>query len=81
MNNNERKEKILLIQPYGIGDAIFMLPFLKALKTQKQVERIDVLLGSRTKPILENCPYVDNIFIIDKDKWKAQGNLRTLLEK
>jgi lipopolysaccharide heptosyltransferase II len=81
MNSNHRKEKIIVIQPYGIGDAIFMLPLLKALKTQKQVERIDVLLGSRTKPIIENCPYVDNILIIDKDKWKSQGNLRTLLDK
>ena len=41
----------------------------------------DVLLGSRTKPIIENCPYVDNVLIIDKDIWKAQGNFRTLFEK
>ena len=81
MNSNQRKEKILVIQPYGIGDAIFMLPFLKALKTQKCVERIDVLVGSRTKPIIENCPYVDDVIIIDKDKWKAQGRLRTLFDK
>ena len=81
MNDDHRKEKVLVVQPYGIGDAIFMLPFLKALKSREGVERIDAIVGLRTKPIIENCPYVDDILVIDKDKWKAQGNLKTGLEK
>ena len=81
MNSNKGKEKILVVQPYGIGDALFMLPLLKALKQQKNTGCIDLILGSRTRQILENFSYVDDIFVIDKDKWHAQGKIRTLLEK
>ena len=58
-----------------------MLPLLKALKTQKSVQRIDLILGSRTSQILENFPYVNDIFVIDKDKWKAQSSFKTLQDK
>lgn len=81
MERINRKVRILLTQPYGIGDALFMLPFLKALKEQLGAEALDVILGSRTRQILEHCPYVDEIFVIDKDKWRAQGKMRTLAEK
>lgn len=81
MKNNFSPQRVLVIQPYGIGDALFMLPLLKALKTQKSVKRIDLILGSRTSPILENFPYVDDIFVINKDKWKAQRSFKTLQEK
>lgn len=75
------KDNILVIQPYGIGDALFMLPLLKALKQQKNAERIDLILGSRTSQIVKNSGYCDEIFVIDKDRWRAQGKMKTLLEK
>ncbi len=79
--NNFSPQRVLVIQPYGIGDALFMLPLLKALKTQKSVQRIDLILGSRTSQILENFPYVNDIFVIDKDKWRAQSSFKTLQDK
>jgi len=75
------KNKILVIQPYGIGDALFMLPLLKVLKAQKNTERIDLILGSRTSSIVNNSGSCDEIFVIDKDKWRAQGKIKTLLDK
>lgn len=81
MERINRKARILVTQPYGIGDALFMLPFLKALKEGLRAEALDLILGSRTRQILEHCPYVDGIFVIDKDKWRAQGKIRTLAEK
>lgn len=81
MNTKIRKERILVIQPYGIGDTLFMLPFLKALKDQMAVERIDCIIGPRTKPIMENCPAINDIFVVDKDKWKAQSKWTVFLEK
>src|SRR5512142_1539293 len=74
-------ERILITQPYGIGDAIFMLPFLAALRQQKDVDRLDVILGSRTRILFENSHLVNDISVIDKDKWKSQGAVRTLFEK
>ncbi len=85
MNKNTQflteKSRVLVTQPYGIGDALFMLPLLKALKQQKKASRIDCILGSRTSQILQNFPYVDDIFVIDKDKWRRQGKFKTLIEK
>lgn len=76
-----QRQRVLVAQPYGIGDALFMLPLLKALKQQAEVERIDVILGSRTKEIMRCSSYIDDIYVIDKDIWKAQGKLRTLIDK
>ncbi|MDD5045075.1 MAG: lipopolysaccharide heptosyltransferase II [Candidatus Omnitrophica bacterium] len=73
--------KILLIHPYGIGDVLFMTPLIRAIKQQLNVEYIDAIIGSRTKQILENNPHIHELFIIDKDKWKKLGWLRTCLEK
>ena len=39
MKKINRKDRILVSQPYGIGDALFMLPLLKALKLQKGAEQ------------------------------------------
>lgn len=64
---------VLVVQPYGIGDALFMTPFLRALRTVPTVERVDLLLGSRTEPIFRTNPHVDEIFSVDKGKWHAEG--------
>lgn len=60
---------ILIAQPYGIGDALFMTPLLRALRTLPAVERVDLLLGSRTEPIFRPNPHVDRIFSLNQGKW------------
>ncbi len=72
---------VLITQPYGLGDAVFMLPFLKALRDDKKVERIDMILGHRTREIFEHSGLVDDIFVIDKDLWKARGRWYALRDK
>ena len=79
--NGAMPDRVLVIQPYGLGDAVFMLPFLKALRDGRQVERIDVILGHRTAEIVEGSGLVDGIFIIDKDIWKARGCWYALRDK
>jgi len=71
---------VLIVNPFGIGDALFMVPLIRALK-QSGAERIDLLIGSRTRAILEPRPDVSHIFKWDKmppkglgahvSKWKA----------
>ena len=39
--------KILVIRPGGIGDAIFLLPFLRAIKKNDPTLKIDVLCEKR----------------------------------
>lgn len=73
-------QRILMVQPYGLGDALFITPVLRALRTLPGVERIDLLLGSRTEPVFRNNPHVDRIFSIDKDRWREAGK-GTVLEE
>lgn len=60
-------QRILVVHPYGVGDLLFVTPVLRALRTVPTVECVDLLLGSRTKPMIENNPHVDDIFVVDKD--------------
>jgi lipopolysaccharide heptosyltransferase II len=74
-------ERVLIIQPYGIGDAIFMFPLLQAIEKKLRPERIDVILGSRTRSLFENLSYVDDIFVVDKDAWRSSSRWRVLCDK
>lgn len=64
--------RVLVVHPYGIGDLLFVTPILRALRLQPTVERVDLLLGSRTKEMIESNPHIDDIYVIDKDKAHAQ---------
>lgn len=63
--------RVLIVQPYGIGDALFVTPLLRALKTLPTIEAVDLLLGSRTEAVFRSNPHVNRIFSIDKGKWHA----------
>lgn len=66
-------KKILVVQPYGIGDLLFLTPVLRALRQMPGVETVDLLLGSRTEAVIADNPYVGEIFSINKDTWHAEG--------
>lgn len=60
--------RVLVVQPYGIGDLLFITPVLRALRLIPTVERIDLMIGSRTRAVIQGNPHVDDIVVIDKDK-------------
>ena len=68
---------VLVVQPYGIGDLLFITPVLRALRLIPGLERVDVLLGSRTEEVIRHNPHVDEIFTIDKDLFRRQSWLKT----
>lgn len=45
---------ILIIRPGGIGDAVFLLPFLRALRQGPTPPRVDILCEKRNKQIFES---------------------------
>ncbi len=71
-------KRILIVHPYGIGDLLFVTPVLRALRLIPTVECVDLLLGSRTKPVVEHNPHVNDIFILDKDRYHQQTWLTNL---
>ena len=75
--------RVLVVQPYGIGDLLFVTPVLRALRLLPSVERVDLLLGSRTETVVRTNPHVDEIFSVDKDifhRRSSSQNLKELLQ-
>lgn len=66
-------QNFLVVNPFGIGDVLFMTPVLRMLATSGRAQRIDVILGSRTRALLESNPYVSQIYEVDKDAWHREG--------
>jgi len=82
--------RILFSNPYGIGDVLFTTPLLSALKEQYPDAYVGYLVGSRTKEVIQENPYVDQIFVYDKSylkslkarkRWKEYLHLIRLLRK
>lgn len=75
--------RVLVVQPYGIGDLLFITPVLRALRLLPGIERVDLLLGSRTEAVVRSNPHVDDLMVIDKDRMHARGfgeNLRDMMQ-
>lgn len=63
--------KILLINPFGIGDVLFTTPIIHTLKDAIPEAKVGYLCNRRTAPILENNPYIDSLFIYERDEFEA----------
>ncbi|MDP3921585.1 MAG: lipopolysaccharide heptosyltransferase II [Candidatus Omnitrophota bacterium] len=72
--------RVLVVQPYGIGDLLFLTPVLRALRLLPGMEKVDLLLGSRTEEVVRPNPHVDEIFCVDKDLYHRRGAVENLKE-
>jgi len=57
-------EKILVIKAAGIGDLLLAVPALRALRARFPEATIDLLVTPKCESLLQNCPYVDHVFVI-----------------
>lgn len=69
--------RVLIVEPYGIGDLLFLTPVLRALRLLPSVEQVDLVLGSRTAEMIRSNPHVDELYVIDKDLFHRQGKFKT----
>lgn len=72
--------RVLMIQPYGMGDLLFLTPILRALRLVPSVEKVDLLLGSRTDAVICSNPHVDEIFSIDKGLFHERKGFQNVRE-
>lgn len=72
--------RVLIVEPYGIGDLLFLTPVLRALRLVPTVEKVDLILGSRTEAVVRSNPHVDEIFSIDKDLFHRRSRLQNFQE-
>ena len=73
-------KRVLVVHPYGLGDFLFVTPVLRALRLIPSVEKVDLLLGSRTSEVVRENPHVDEIFVVDKGRYQTQGRGQTFRE-
>lgn len=62
-------ERILVIRPGGIGDAIFLLPFLRFIKNENRGITLDILCETRNAQIFKTqTAIVDHIYCYDQPR-------------
>ncbi len=64
-------KNILILNPFGIGDLLFSTPLIGILKKNFKDINISFVCNKRTLPILEGNPDINNIFVFEKDDFRA----------
>lgn len=62
---------ILVIAKGGIGDVLWVLPFIKELKVQNEKATIVILTDDRCHPLFMNFPYIATA--VKDELWNVQG--------
>ncbi len=70
-----KDKKILIINPFGIGDVLFTTPVIKALKLKYPGVFIGYWSNSRVQPILTSNPQVNKVFAL------SRGDLKKLYQE
>jgi ADP-heptose:LPS heptosyltransferase len=65
-------KKILIINPFGIGDVLFTMPVLAALKAVFPESSITYWCNARVKGLLKNNPLIDGIIAGTRGDIKRQ---------
>lgn len=60
--------RILIVNPFGIGDVLFTTPLVRAIKQAFPESRIAYLCNRRTQPILLSNPHVDEVLVYERDE-------------
>ena len=67
---NRSDPKILIINPFGIGDVLFTTPIIKAIKGRYPDSFIGYWSNLRVKPILESNPQINKVFPLSRGDLK-----------
>ena len=63
-----RPLRILIVNPFGIGDVLFSTPLIRAVHHAFPTSRIGYLCNRRTERILRENPFLDDVFVYEKDE-------------
>ena len=70
VKNINQGKKILIINPFGIGDVIFTTPVIESIKLKYPESFIGYLCNIRTAPLLFSNPNIDKVFILERDEYR-----------
>ena len=83
-------ERILIVNPFGIGDVLFTTPLIRAVREAFPTSSLGYLCNRRTERILKHNPHLDELFIYEKDelvqlwrasRWRCLQELRALIQR
>jgi ADP-heptose:LPS heptosyltransferase len=60
--------RILIVNPFGIGDMLFTTPLIRALRQAFPGAFLGYLCNRRTEPVLRNNPHVNELFVYERDE-------------
>jgi lipopolysaccharide heptosyltransferase II len=63
-------KKIIVFNPFGIGDVLFSTPLVRNLKSSHPESTITYLCNRRTYPLLAPNPLIDEVIVFEKDEWR-----------
>jgi len=63
-------KKILVVNPFGIGDVLFSTPVLKAIKKKYPDASITYICNRRAEGVLRNNANINDIYIYEKDDYR-----------
>lgn len=77
-----RSQRILVIKISSVGDVILITGTLAALRQKFSKARISVMVGEASRKILQRCPYIDELIVVDfKGRDRGLGRLWQLGRK
>ena len=68
MDGNKR---VLIVNPFGIGDVLFSLPLICYIKRLYPHSFIGYLCNKRTQPVLKNVRFIDVLYVYEKDDFRG----------
>lgn len=63
-------KRVLIINPFGIGDILFSTPLVTALKKEFSGCNIGYICNIRTEEILVTNPDIDEVFVFERDEYR-----------
>jgi len=64
-------KRILIINPFGIGDVLFSTPLIAAIKEKSSRCYIGYICNIRTEEILATNSGIDEVFVFERDEYRA----------
>jgi lipopolysaccharide heptosyltransferase II len=74
----KQEKKILVTKLGALGDLVLAIPSFKMIRNRYPDAHISVLTDPKLMPLLENCPYVDDLIAFDR--FRNGSDLKTLLK-
>ena len=77
MHSMSQPERILVVQPSWVGDAVMATPTLRALRELYPDAHISYLLRRYVKPVYEGLPWTDRLITYRTGKTRAKAGKGT----